>query len=713
MFFIISSYAVFADIPFSKKSGFIQLVSDNGLFLGSKYAGWEKEWKWNGPKIKRKQGIDESKKYSLWFPNALVPTQSFINLSYLNDKPAGNHGFVKAVGGDFKYSDGSSALFFGTNVQAYSLFTKNKKLIKKHAKRLARLGFNLVRLTHHDSLWVNPSLISKGVTTQNINLSALDSYFWWVKCLRDEGIYVWVDLQVQRPWKVGDEIPGWETDIEAEAKNGMNIGYGFIYLNKRMQELAKKFNEEFLTRINPYTQLALKDDPAVMGIMITNENDLTHHFGNTFLADKKHPYHQELFDKEVESFANKFTLPAYKIRETWKPGASKYLLNDLEARFNKNMIKHLRNLGVKVPITTTNLWGGEALFSLPALTTGDMVDAHGYAGGGILNKSELQKNPHYEPNFLHWIGQGQVANKPFTVTEYNAEDRFDLDNGYVATISVASMAAFQNWDAIMLYGYSQDGLNGAGGTAWNSYMHPSIMGVIPAMALLYREGHVAPAKKMVILAPNDELFTKNLSPKTSVAIRTTLEQHRMVVAMPKTKTLPWLQPSKIDKNAIVIHDLNKSMLPVNQDFIVSDTGEVKRDWSKGITTINTSKSQLVMGRIGGRIIKLEDIRVKAETAEAAIIFTSLDKKSIRTSKRILVSAVAKVAKVKNKWKSSYISEPVKAEITFSSIQNGLRLVALRPDGKEGRSLPLKKNKEDKYSFVLSEKDNTHWYIITQ
>ena len=657
--------------------------------------------------------INSEKKHSSWFKQSLNPVKSFIDLSYLNEKPAGNHGFVKTVDDGFQFNDGSPARFFGANIQASSLFIKNKHLIKQHAKRIANLGFNLVRLHHHDSFWVNPSLISKGSTTQEINTNSLDSYFWWVKCLRDEGIYVWVDLQVQRPWREGDRIPGWDTDLAPEAKKGEHVAKGFVYLNKRMLELTKKFNEEFLTRINPYTQLALNDDPAVMGIMITNENDLTHHFGNRFLPTRNHPHHQFLFDKEVESFANKFTLPANKVRQTWKPGASKYLLNDIEARFNKDMIKHLRDLGVKVPIATTSLWGGESLYSLPALTTGDMVDVHGYADNGQFNKSQLQRNPQYEPNFMHWIGQGHVANKPFTITEYNAEIGSDLDNAYVPAISVASMAAFQGWDAIMLFGYS-NGLTKERATPYSSSMHPAILGVMPAMALLYREGHVTPAKNTVILAPaNDELFTKNLSPKTSVAIRTTLEQHRMVVAMPKTKILPWLQPSKIDKDAIIINDLNKNMLRENQDFIISDTGELKRDWRKSIMTINTPKSQLVMGRIGGRLIELNDVKLKSKTPEAAIIFTSLDKKSIRASKRILVSAVAKVAKVKNRWKSSYISEPVKAEITFTSIHKGLRLVSLRSDGQEGRSSPLKKNKKGEYSFILSEKDKTHWYLISK
>ena len=135
--------------------------------------------------------------------------------------------------------------------------------------------------------------------------------------------------------------------------------------------------------------------------------------------------------------------------------------------------------------------------------------------------------------------------------------------------------------------------------------------------------------------------------------------------------------------------LTKNLFPANQDFVVSDAGEIKRNWSKGIMTINTPKSQVAMGRIGSHIVELKDVTVTAENQEAAIIFTSLDKKPIRVSKRILISAVAKI---KKKWKFSYISQPVKAEITFESIRNKLRIIALRPDGREGKIIQWSKKK---------------------
>lgn len=653
-------------------------------------------------------------KKSKWLREAIDPNTSFIDLSYLNEKPAGKHGFIKAVGDKLMFNDGTQGRFFGTNLQAYSIFIDDKEKIKKHAKRISQLGFNLVRLHHHDSPWVKNKLIKDGETTQEINEKALDSYFWWVKCLQDEGIYIWVDLQVQRPWKEADKIPGWDTDLASKAKKGVNVAKGFIYLNKKMQKLTKKFNENLLTRINPYTKLALKDDPSVMGVLITNENDITKHFGNNFLKNKNNPHHQQLFDNEVDKFSEKFNIPRRLLKKTWVAGPSKLLLNDIEAHFNFNMISHLHNLGIKVPIATTNFWGGNsALYSLPALTTGNIIDSHGYAENTEFKISQLAKNPYYEGNFLHSIGQAQVLNKPFSLSEYNIGRRTSHRDDYLPSIMTASMAAFQGWDAIMLYGYSQDGFRGGRVSQWSSYNHPTIMGVIPAMALLYRERHVKQAKKTVVLAPqNQTIFTKTISPETSIAIRTALEQHRLVVALPKNNILPWLKKSVVSKNVQVVENMNKSLLADGKEKIISDTGEITRNWVEQTLIINTEKTQAVIGKIGGKTIELKDIKVIAENKNAAIIFTSLDNHRIKASNKILVSAVANAENKKNKFSSVYISEPVKSDITFTSERRNVRVIALKNNGSEGQSLPLMVKPNNKYFFSISASDKTHWYLIT-
>ena len=642
-----------------------------------------------------------------WFEQALDPHESFIDLSHLNKKPAGAHGFVRAVGDRFEFEDGTPVRFWGCNVQAYSLFVTNRELVKRHAQRTARLGFNLVRLHHHDSAqWVRQCLIAEGSTSQQLNEEALDAYFWWIKCLRDEGIYIWVDLLVGRPFREGDEIPGW-SDLAKHARERGAEAKGFTYLNPRLRELLKQFNGQLLTRVNPHTGLALKGDPAVMGLLITNENELTNHFGNTFLADKGHPYHQALFEKKRDAFAQEHDLDRNTVWQTWVPGPSKLLLNHLEAEFDRDMIAHLRSLGVRAPVATCHMWGGNPLFSLPALTTGEIIDAHTYSQGEFL-----RSNPHYVANFIHWLGQAQVVGKPLAVTEYNMEDRMSFNDAFTVPLYVGAMAAFQGWDAPMLYGYSQDALRGAVTSAWSSYMHPAIMGLMPAAAVMYRQDHVQAARETVVLAPPAAAFYGVAhSPRSSAAIRTALEQHRLVVAMPRTKELPWLVPSPIPPGATVVIDPGQDLLEPGTAVIESDTGEIRRDWGRGIQTIDTPKSQAAIGWLGGRTVKLGDTAFRITTPKAAVVLTSLDGQPLRTSERILLSTAARVRSVTTGGPRHFRSEPVAGTVALRSAVSGLRLLPLRPDGTYAPAIALRRERAS-VRIDLPTDAGTHWFLLT-
>ena len=103
-----------------------------------------------------------------------------------------------------------------------------------------------------------------------------------------------------------------------------------------------------------------KDDPAIIAMLLTNENDVTHHFGNALLPDKKVPQHNALYMAQAEAFAVQYGLPKDKTWRSWEHGPSKLFLNDLEHRFNVSMIGHLRALGVKAPIVTTSSFGGKS-----------------------------------------------------------------------------------------------------------------------------------------------------------------------------------------------------------------------------------------------------------------------------------------------------------------------------------------------------------------
>src|SRR5262249_43255877 len=132
-----------------------------------------------------------------------------VDLSFLNasEKPAGKHGFLKPVDERLVFSDGTPGRFWGTNVAAFSLFNTKSNDVRRQARRLSALGFNLVRLHHIDSDWVQPNVFgSNAPDTRKLEEAILEKLDWWIKCLEDEGIYIWLDLHDGRQLKAEDRI---------------------------------------------------------------------------------------------------------------------------------------------------------------------------------------------------------------------------------------------------------------------------------------------------------------------------------------------------------------------------------------------------------------------------------------------------------------------------------------------------------------------------
>ena len=640
----------------------------------------------------------------LWHDNALLGNYSPMDLSFLNDKPAGKHGILKADAENLIFKDGTLAKFWGANVQAYALFTTKSEDVKLHAKRIAKLGMNLIRIHHHDSRWVDSNIFKTetGTTLQlsEENLKKLD---WWIKCLEDEGIYVWMDMHVGRIFTSKDGI-----DNFADFSKGQDLkeGKGYNYYNPSLLKLMRDFNKAYLSHVNTFTGLAYKDDPAIVAILLTNENDLTHHFGNWLLADKGVPIHNKIFAADAKAFADTHKLSHDKVMQTWLPGQSQIYLNDVEHRFNQTMISDIRELGYQGIISTTNSWGYMPIMSLPSLTDGNIIDGHSYA-----SSEELFKNPRVNPGYLTWFGQSQVTGKPFSVTEWNIET-FPVIDRFTLPIFTASIASLQGWDAMMLYGYSQCPLSEQhGGSNWCAYSDPAIMGFMPAAALLFRENHVSLAKNTYQLTLNrDQFFFNNYSPSSSKAIRTILETSRLTIAMPETNELPWLKNSaeNLTKPAINFSDINKDFIPANQNFVESDTKELNRNWEKGIQTINTPKSQIISGWVGWKSFDLDSVKFKIINPIAVVAVQSLDNNPINDSTNIFITAMARTDPSENN-RLPFRSEPVVGNITIKA-PKGLTLVPLLATGVEGEPIATEYN-DGNYIINLSPESSAHWFLL--
>jgi Cellulase (glycosyl hydrolase family 5) len=653
----------------------------------------------------------------LWHRDILSDVDSPIDLAFLNakDAPAGRHGFVKAKADQLVFEDGTPIKFWGGNIMAYGLFATPDNEIKTHAKRMAQLGFNLMRIHHHDSSWVNPNIFkNQADNTQELSEAAFKKLDWWIKCLKEEGIYVWLDLHVGRAFTEHDDIENFDElakNKPVKSKHKKDIGTeraeikGFNYYNESIQKQMQRFNESYLNHVNAFTKLAYKDDPAVIALLVTNENDLTQHFGNALLSKKKIPIHNAKFMADAKRFSDLNGLSDKKTWHTWEMGEPKIYLSDVEHRFNQKMLSHLRGLGAKAMLATTNSWGKMGLMGLASLADGDIIDAHSYG-----HAEEINYNPRYNPGFLAWIGAAQVTGKPLSVTEWNITP-FPAADRFSAPIYTAGLANFQGWDALMLYGYSQADLGRhANGSNFSSYNDPAIIGLMPAAALLYRQNHVSLAKQNYELKlSKDDFFYKRQDPTTSKTIRTLLETSRFTVGLPETKELAWLKGTQPGSGkAERIADANKDFIPGGQNFIQSDTGELRRDWEKGIHTINTSKSQVASGWIGGETIGLQDVTVKVNTKKAVVAVQSLDGKDLKTSKQIFITVMAR--SVPSDKRGSFLSEPVTGKIEVSA-KPGLALYPIDRFGKRDKPLKIN-NQKGKYLIELDDRNAYHWFVLS-
>jgi len=558
-----------------------------------------------------------------------------VDLSFLNaaERPAGRRGFVRAQGETLVFADGTPARFWGVNLTAQAVFGTDKASAREHAARLSRLGFNLVRLHHHDSFWTSPNIFGADPAggSRKLDPAMLDRIDWWIRCLRDEGIYVWLDLHVQRQLRRQDGIQ--DFDDMAKGREAVELK-GFNYVNADIEQAMKAFNEAYLSHVNAYTGLSYKDDPAIAAVLLTNENDLTQHYGNALLPNQKVPLHSARYMALAREFAQQHGLPADKVWRSWEPGVSRIFLNDLERRFDERMISHLRGIGVKVPIATTNWWGGQPS-SLPALTCGDVMDVHVYEDSGTDGS-----DPRREGSALYTAAIAQVAGKPVTVSEWNMA-KFPSADRQDQPLRVAAMASRQGWDALMHYAYAQVPLQDTAAAAsnWHAFNDPSRLAMMPAAALLYRQQHVKPSGVVHAWAPSAEQLFDTPSEATLATLRIAAERGRLVTVLPKVPALGWLRTASKPPGSLDAMSAGKSLAP-GTSVLDADTGEVRRDWSAGVLTISTSRTQAAAGRLGGRTIELPDVRVRIASSRAGMAVQSLDGRPIGESAHLLVSIAA-------------------------------------------------------------------------
>ena len=188
-----------------------------------------------------------------------------------------------------------------------------------------------------------------------------------------------------------------------------------------------------------------------------------------------------------------------------------------------------------------------------------------------------------------------------------------------------------------------------------------------------------------------------------------------MVALPNIPELDWDTPPSATPGAITVDDLGKDFLDTGgQRVVESDTGQIERDWGKGILTVDTQENQWATGWLGEHTVELSDVTLKMRTKHGAVTLTALDGKPLRDSKKILLATVARVIASEG-GKMPVYSEPMVGTLSIaSSVAEPMELVPQLAG--HGDPIPKRapipgKRKGDRWEFELPADVPAHWFIL--
>lgn len=376
------------------------------------------------------------------------------------DAPAGKYGWLKNAGGHFEFEKlpGRPQRFYGVNLCGTANFPPHA-LADELVTRLKRLGYNAIRLHHHDGGMVG----ADGLT---LDPAAMDRFDYLVAAAKREGLYVAIDLYVSRrvAWR--------QIGIDRDGVVDMQLFKALCAVYEPAFQNWARYAENFLCHVNTYTGRRYADEPAMPFVSLVNE-------GGFFMGWKRGvrddprilaSWRAWLEAKRAEdpSFAPDVSAESLPEKFPWTcrgidPAVAMWT-GELEAGMASRMKAHLRSLGAKALVTNGNSGPHYAALQL-ATGVYDYVDDHFYVDhpefpekpwslpSRCPNENPLAGENPVPPSFQAFV---RMLEKPFTVSEWN----FSGPGRYrgMGGILSGAMAALQGWDGMWRFAYSHSAL---------------------------------------------------------------------------------------------------------------------------------------------------------------------------------------------------------------------------------------------------------------
>src|SRR5690349_6996134 len=635
-----------------------------------------------------------------WFdfapPSDPFDPAALLDLRSLNEKFAGEHGFIAAKGGQFIFSQtGEPVRFWAVNGPPHGVDDPAK--LRRVARMLAKRGVNLVRV--HGPMFDNDGNIDPAKVRHALDI---------VAAMKAEGIYthfsiyfpLWLKPKAGTPWLKGYD--------------GTKNPFAALFFNPDFQTQYRSWWRALLT--TPGTDgRRLVDEPAVMGLEMQNEDSFFFWtFGDRNIPDAELRLLEAQFgdwlkgrygsidaalakwggaklNRDVPSEGRVGFRPLWNMsheRTIRDQDTARFLL-ETQTRFYRETYAFLRGLGFHGVITASN-WATadpQVLGPLEKLsyTVGDFIDRHGYFsclhkgeasewsirdGHTFADRSALRFDP-MEPGkpkqFVHPAMDPAYDDKPSMISEttWNRPNRYRSE----APLYFACYGALQDTDAIVHFALD--------GAEWSvkpgfwmqpwTLMAPSQAGQFPAAALIFRRGlvHTGGVLADVKLSKEDlcslkgtplpqdasfdELRAKDVPEGTEVKPGQIIDplihyagQSRVeFVNGPSSVTLTGLKPF-VDRG---------------RQTVKSSTGELKLDYGRGLLTIDAPAAQGISGNLkDAGEIPLRDVIFRSDLDLVSIVAVALDGRPLASSRRILLQAMSEERN--SGWETEAIADGV-------------------------------------------------------
>ncbi len=649
------------------------------------------------------------------------------DMSQLLDAPAGKHGRVRVENGHF-VTDKGRIRFNAVNLTGPANFPSHR-YAERMAARLAALGVNCVRLHFMDCqkgygsfmLTRQPCLLKDGddPLAYEIDEAQFEKLDYLVAEFKKRGIYVNVNLHVAR--------------LMSYLLEGRSNLKGATWFSRDLIESEKQWARDFLGHRNPYTGLRWADDPVVAVVELNNEDAIIDRLLFVRRCGLSFPCTDELAALAAQ---------AGVAADAMTPEYARFLL-ETEERYAAEMFAVIHDeLGCPAPVTGTQVVYTPCRAAMPA----DFINAHEYwchpfpvnAEWKIHNAPQVN---HPEGNCVSYLTARAVADRPYTVSEYN--NPYPNRYGAEGQLLLHAYGAFQDWDGIFAYSYDNrtDSEPDHVEYFFSLLARTEVLAHFPACAALFLRGDAAPAARTVTVGANRDAWCRRFAEAFNKDVNTVHSwedtRDRSDGALPYSFGL--LHGTRLDLDG-------QSPVPTASPedgtrIWRSDTGELLWDASMpgaGYMTAVTDNARFFTGFVRDRVFDLGDIRLRiGKTAGdwATVSLVSHDATGFGADERparILLAATgfaqnagakftvlerdalgqAYIASRGDDWGGGpYEVEGIPAEITLPSPAARTRCWALDGSGTRTRTVPVEKDEDGRAVIAIGPDYRTVWYEI--